>query len=126
MYANARASSGVCAASSLYGAGSVSAIYLRRIDADLALQQDQVFRLLILRSNQRLLLRLQLHLRAQLIKICRGTRHVRLVRVIFKHLRLRHQRLLVLYLACVGDGAQICRGHLLHHLASRSHFAEIS
>ena len=66
-------------------------IYLRGIDADLALQQDQVFRLLILRRDQRLLLRLQLHLRAQLIQIRRGARLVRFVRVIFEHLRLRHR-----------------------------------
>ena len=99
---------------------------LSRIDADLPLQQDQVFLQLVLRPNQGLLLRLQLHPRPQLVEIGRGSSLVRLVRVIQLHLRLGHLRLRVLHIAPVRNGAQINRGHLLHHLAPRRHLRKIS
>ena len=99
--------------------------HLAGIDPDLALEQNQILRLLVLGRNQRLLLRLQLHTRPQLVQIRRRAGFVFSVSVVFEHLRLCHQRLRVLNFALIGNRAQIRSRYPLHHLAARRNLGEI-
>ena len=98
---------------------------LAGVDADLALEQDEVLFIGVLRGDQRLLLGLELHARPQLIQIRRDAGHVSFVGVFEQHSVRRLQRPGVVHLAGCGNGVQISRSHLLHHLAARRHLNEV-
>ena len=94
-------------------------------DPDLALEQDQVFLIGVLRVEQRLLLGLELDARPQLIEIRCNAGLVRRMGMIEQHLILGQQRFGVVHLAGGGNGVEIGGGHLLHNLAARCHFGEM-
>ena len=99
---------------------------LSGIDADLALQQDQVFVQRVLCCDHGLLLRLQLHLGTQFVKIGGGSGLVRGMCLIEEHAVRLFQGVGVVHFAGCGNHVQIGGCHLLHDLAARRHLGKIS
>ena len=114
----ARTSSGVCAGQVAVGSAIAEHDVLSRIEADFALEQDEVLVEIVLGGDQDLLLRLKLHARAQFVQVGRGAGRVRFVGLVQRHLVDLLERPGVVHFAGGRNGMQVGRGHLLHHLAA--------
>ena len=99
---------------------------LAGVDADLALEQNQILIQAVLGGQQSLLLRLKLDASPQDIEISHRPGLVFGAGLIGQHLIGRFLRLGVAHLALSGDGVKIGRGHLLDHLFAGRHLGVVS